>query len=174
MQKEPRNVLRAAYSAAAPLRWVRVLPAACALLAAAPAQGATLAVWTGYPELVPWYQAVGEEYAKAKGTKITVLSTTLREHEQKLTAAVPTGTGPDIFDVGQILAMLFLSQAAVRSVPLGQSDGQVALAALEPAVRATAEAAIAVTDLDEVGTATPLLDWCSLRHETQYTRLFRS
>ena len=26
----------------------------------------------------------------------------------------------------------------------------------------------------EVGTAAPLLDWCSMRHETQYTRLFRS
>lgn len=67
-----------------------------------------------------------------------------------------------------------LISAAVRSVPLGQSDGQIALAALEPAVRATTEAAMAVIDLDEVGTATPLLDWCSLRHETQYTRLFRS
>lgn len=67
-----------------------------------------------------------------------------------------------------------LISAAVRAVPLGQSDGQLALAALEPAVRTTAETAIAVTDLDEVGTATPLLDWCSLRHETQYTRLFRS
>lgn len=67
-----------------------------------------------------------------------------------------------------------LISAAVRAVPLGQSDGQLALAALEPAVHATAEAALAVTDLDEVGTATPLLDWCSLRHETQYTRLFRS
>ena len=32
----------------------------------------------------------------------------------------------------------------------------------------------AVGDLDEVGTATPLLDWCSLHHEIQYTRLFRS
>ena len=64
--------------------------------------------------------------------------------------------------------------AAVRSVPLGQSDGQIALAALEPAVRQATEAALAVTSLDEVGTATPLLDWCSLRHETQYTRLFRS
>lgn len=67
-----------------------------------------------------------------------------------------------------------LISAAVRAVPLGQSDGQLALAALEPAVRAAAQAAIAVTDLDEVGTATPLLDWCSLKHETQYTRLFRS
>lgn len=67
-----------------------------------------------------------------------------------------------------------LISAAVRTVPLGQSDGQLALAALEPAVRRTVLAALAVTDLDEVGTATPLLDWCSLRHETQYTRLFRS
>ncbi len=64
--------------------------------------------------------------------------------------------------------------AALRSVPLGQSDGQIALAALESAVRQATEAALAVASLDEVGTATPLLDWCSLRHETQYTRLFRS
>jgi urease accessory protein len=48
------------------------------------------------------------------------------------------------------------------------------LAALEDTVTETAMAAIAVESLDEVGTATPLLDWCSLRHETQYTRLFRS
>lgn len=67
-----------------------------------------------------------------------------------------------------------LISAAVRAVPLGQTDGQRALAALEEGVRRTVEAALAVTDLDDVGTATPLLDWCSLRHETQYTRLFRS
>ena len=67
-----------------------------------------------------------------------------------------------------------LISAAVRAVPLGQSDGQLALATLEPSVRRATEAALTVTDLDEVGTATPLLDWCSLRHETQYTRLFRS
>jgi len=67
-----------------------------------------------------------------------------------------------------------LISAAVRTVPLGQSDGQLALAALEAAVQAAAEQAVAMADLDEVGTATPLLDWCSLRHETQYTRLFRS
>jgi urease accessory protein len=67
-----------------------------------------------------------------------------------------------------------LISAAVRSVPLGQTDGQLALAALEGVVQRAADAALAVSDLDEVGTATPLLDWCSLRHETQYTRLFRS
>jgi len=67
-----------------------------------------------------------------------------------------------------------LISAALRTVPLGQTDGQLALAALERAVNAAAQAAMLVTSLDEVGTATPLLDWCSLRHETQYTRLFRS
>lgn len=67
-----------------------------------------------------------------------------------------------------------LISAALRAVPLGQSDGQIALAALEPAVDDATRAAVAIAELDEVGTATPLLDWCSLRHETQYTRLFRS
>ena len=67
-----------------------------------------------------------------------------------------------------------LISAAVRTVPLGQTDGQLALAALEVYVIRTVGAALAVEQLDEVGTATPLLDWCSLRHETQYTRLFRS
>lgn len=67
-----------------------------------------------------------------------------------------------------------LISAAVRAVPLGQTDGQIALASLAGDVRNVAAAARVVTTLDEVGTATPLLDWCSLRHETQYTRLFRS
>ncbi|WP_295139610.1 urease accessory UreF family protein [uncultured Reyranella sp.] len=67
-----------------------------------------------------------------------------------------------------------LISAALRAVPLGQTDGQIALAALEASVHDATRAAVAVQSLDEVGTATPLLDWCSLRHETQYTRLFRS
>lgn len=67
-----------------------------------------------------------------------------------------------------------LISAALRTVPLGQSDGQLALAALEGAVHKAVAAAEGVLDLDEVGSTTPLLDWCSLRHETQYTRLFRS
>jgi urease accessory protein len=66
-----------------------------------------------------------------------------------------------------------LVSAGVRLVPLGQSDGQLVVAALEAAVAAAARQALA-TPLDEVGTAAPIVDWCSMRHETQYTRLFRS
>jgi urease accessory protein len=67
-----------------------------------------------------------------------------------------------------------LCSAAVRAIPLGQSDGQRALAALAAPVDDAVARALAVVTLDDVGTAAPLLDWCSMRHETQYTRLFRS
>lgn len=83
----------------------------------AAAADVTLSIWTGYPELVPWYQAIGEAYTKGKGTKITVFSTTLREHEQKLAAAVPTGTGPDVFDVGQILGITFIEAGLIKANP---------------------------------------------------------
>jgi urease accessory protein len=66
-----------------------------------------------------------------------------------------------------------LVSAGVRLVPLGQTDGQRILAALEPMVRATAARALA-TPLDEVGAASFRADLASMRHETQYTRLFRS
>jgi urease accessory protein len=63
--------------------------------------------------------------------------------------------------------------AAVRLIPLGQTDGQRAIAALEPAVAATAQRALAAS-LNEVGSITFRADIASMRHETQYTRLFRS
>ncbi len=63
--------------------------------------------------------------------------------------------------------------AAVRLVPLGQTDGQRVLCALEGAVAAAATRA-AATPLDEVGTCAFRADLAGMRHETQYTRLFRS
>jgi urease accessory protein len=63
--------------------------------------------------------------------------------------------------------------AGVRLVPVGQTDGQRVLAALEPAVAATAERALK-TSLDDIGSAAFRADLASARHETQYTRLFRS
>lgn len=66
-----------------------------------------------------------------------------------------------------------LVSAGVRLVPLGQTDGQVATAALHPMVEEAADAAEAA-EPDTLGTAAPMLDLLSMRHETQYTRLFRS
>ena len=66
-----------------------------------------------------------------------------------------------------------LISAGVRLIPLGQTDGQRVLAALEPVIAVAAARAL-TTPLDEVGSAAFRADLASLRHETQYTRLFRS
>lgn len=63
--------------------------------------------------------------------------------------------------------------AALRTVPLGQTDGQRVTAALEPVLAEVAERARTAT-IESLGTATAMADWASIRHETQYTRLFRS
>lgn len=72
----------------------------------------------------------------------------------------------------QALAANWVS-AGLRLIPLGQTDGQRVIAALEPIVAATAKRAIAAA-LDDVGSAAFRVDLASMRHETQYTRLFRS
>jgi urease accessory protein len=63
--------------------------------------------------------------------------------------------------------------AAVRLVPLGHTDSQLTLSAIEPTVADTARRAIGST-LDDLGGATFRADLASARHEMQYTRLFRS
>jgi urease accessory protein len=63
--------------------------------------------------------------------------------------------------------------AGARLIPLGQTDSQRVLASLEPAVVSTTKRALQAS-LDELGSATFRADVASMRHETQYTRLFRS
>ena len=63
--------------------------------------------------------------------------------------------------------------AGARLIPLGQTDSQRVLALLEPAVVSTAKRAMTAS-LDDLGSATFRADLASMRHETQYTRLFRS
>ncbi len=63
--------------------------------------------------------------------------------------------------------------AGVRLIPLGQTDGQRVLATLEPVIAQTAQRALQ-TKLDDIGSAAFRADLAGSRHETQYTRLFRS
>jgi urease accessory protein len=63
--------------------------------------------------------------------------------------------------------------AGVRLIPLGQTDGQRVLVALEDVIAATAARAVNAS-LDDIGGAALRADIGSMRHETQYTRLFRS
>jgi urease accessory protein len=66
-----------------------------------------------------------------------------------------------------------LVSAAVRLVPLGQTDGVRVVARCAAPIR-TAAARAATTSLDDLGTCALRSDVASMRHETQHTRLFRS
>jgi urease accessory protein len=63
--------------------------------------------------------------------------------------------------------------AGVRAIPIGQSDGQRLIAALGPVVASVAHEAESAS-LDDLGGAALRADIASMKHETQYTRLFRS
>jgi multiple sugar transport system substrate-binding protein len=66
----------------------------------------TLTIWSGFPDIEAFYKVAGQEYAKKNpGFKLETLSTQLREMEQKITASIPTDTGPDIFDVARNISI---------------------------------------------------------------------
>ena len=66
-----------------------------------------------------------------------------------------------------------LVSAAVRLVPLGQTAGLRTIAALEPLIATVADGT-RTAGLDEIGGACFRSDIAAMRHETQYTRLFRT
>jgi urease accessory protein len=63
--------------------------------------------------------------------------------------------------------------AAVKAVPLGQTDGQKLLLSLGERIAPLAAQAATIGD-DELGNLAPGLAMLSSRHETQYSRIFRS
>ncbi|MDK9696321.1 MAG: urease accessory protein UreF [Siculibacillus sp.] len=102
-------------------------------------------------EAVPWTHAVA--VGVAAGVAGIALEATIPAYSQAFAANVIS--------------------AGVRAIPLGQSDGLRVLRRLAPVVRRIAVEAM-TADLDDVGGAAIRADIASMRHETQYTRLFRS
>jgi urease accessory protein len=96
-----------------------------------------------------------------------------------LCIAVGVAAGAHRLSVDTVLAAYLhafaanLVSAAVRLIPLGQTDGQRTLAALMPVVESILPCALACA-VEDCGTASPMVDLTSMMHETQYTRLFRS
>lgn len=63
--------------------------------------------------------------------------------------------------------------AAIKLVPLGQTDGQKVLSDLLLELPKTVEEGMKIED-DEIGASLPMMAILSSQHETQYSRLFRS
>lgn len=89
-------------------------------------------------------------------------------------ACTPLGLPP-----GEIIALMLhgmalnLTLAAVRFVPLGQSDGQQVIAGLAPLILRVAKRA-AVSDEGDLGGCAYGADLAAMRHETMETRIFRT
>jgi urease accessory protein len=83
---------------------------------------------------------------------------------------IPLGTALPAF-LHSYVANLVI--AGVRLIPLGQTDGQLAISALEDAILSTGLQGSRAT-LDNLGSAGFMVEFASIAHETQYTRLFRS
>jgi urease accessory protein len=66
-----------------------------------------------------------------------------------------------------------LISVGVRLIPIGQNAGLGILSALHPLIIATARH-VENSTLDDLGTATILSDISSMRHEVQYSRVFRT
>ena len=63
--------------------------------------------------------------------------------------------------------------AGTKLIPLGQTDSQKIIMNLQSSL-VTLIRQIQELTLEDIGSATPMLDWTSAHHETQYTRLFQS
>jgi urease accessory protein len=109
------------------------------------------------------------------------LSKVLRERRVPPALAVILGVRSARQHIPVILALpAFLQSftsnlitAGVRLLPLGQTDGQLAIAQLEGVVLSASVQAQQAT-VKDLGSAAFMVDLCSMAHETQYTRLFRS
>jgi urease accessory protein len=116
---------------------------------------------------VLWLESVKPEVSARAGQRLT--------YPLAFALAASAGTAP-LRDC--LLAFAFgwaenMMQAAIKSVPLGQSAGQRILSALAADIPVAVDKALALTD-DERQAFSPMLAILSARHETQYSRLFRS
>lgn len=83
---------------------------------------------------------------------------------------IPSPRACEAFALGFVANLV---SAAVRLSVIGQTQGQRVLAALAAPVAALGASA-AQASLDDLGSAALRSDIASMRHETQYSRLFRS
>ncbi len=146
-----------------------------ALAGSAERRAETLALGTAFAEAaMPWMGDAGNQGMGLADTS---------ERAAFAPLAYPVAVGRLAVEAGLPLAETLLAfahgfaaslvSAAVRLVPLAQSDAVHVMHRLEPVIAAFAER-VARSKLDDLGSAAIGSDIAAMRHETLSTRLFRS
>lgn len=99
----------------------------------------------------------------------------------ELSYPVAVGRAANLVDLPLALTTRFylhafmanLVAAATRLVPLGQTDGQQIVCNLTPLCQSVADAALSA-DLSQLTSTAFLTDIAAMKHETQYSRMFRT
>lgn len=77
-----------------------------------------LAVWSGYPELLPVYQRAASDYDRAHpNVRTTVLATELRDYERKLAASIPSDTAGDVLEVDDATVFRYIDAGLIAKAP---------------------------------------------------------
>ena len=105
-------------------RWaVLALVVALAALGSAAAPGGAapsvnLAVWGGFPDIVPVYQRAAADYDRAHpNVHTTVLATQLRDYERKLAASLPSDTAGDVLEVDDATVFRYIDAGLIAKAP---------------------------------------------------------
>lgn len=82
------------------------------------AQNVKLSVWSGYPEMEPFYQHVADDFkAEHPNVDIEILTQPLRDYERKLTASLPAGTAADILETNATFAGRLMQAGLFKAMP---------------------------------------------------------
>lgn len=82
------------------------------------AQERVINVWSGYPELEPFYRKVAEDFQAARpDVRINILTHPLRDYEKKLAAALPSGTAADVIEISASWIARFVQAGLMAEAP---------------------------------------------------------
>ena len=85
-------------------------------MAAASAQ--TVTVWSGYPEMEPFYKKVGEGLKKKyPNLQVSVQAIPLREHEKRLALALPSNSAAEIIELANSTAQRYIEAGLMKAAP---------------------------------------------------------
>jgi multiple sugar transport system substrate-binding protein len=78
----------------------------------------SLSIWTGWPELDPFFKKMAEEYKKTKpNVSIEISSFPLRDYEKKVAAALPSKSAADILPLNPDLALRYIGGNMMQVTP---------------------------------------------------------
>lgn len=93
------------------------------LLAATAASATDIRVWSGYPELAPFYQHVADGLkAKFPDINVTVEAIALREHEKRVALGITSGEAAEVLELATIIAARYLEGGLLNTPPADVSD----------------------------------------------------